>query len=92
PLRGQPFAQMSVTFSRAGRRLAARGADGTIRIWETRDWQQVALLRHSETNNLTQLTFGPEDRYLVAASESFCKNFTSAAPMIPRRIAGQMCE
>ena len=61
--------QVTLDWSPSGRRLAALGADRTIRVWDAADGREVTRLgvgyASSNTNSLSVLALSPDDRRLA---------------------------
>lgn len=58
----------SVQFSPDSARLVTSGQDRTIRLWSTRDWTQLAILRGQE-GTPDGVSFSPDGRWLASGTE-----------------------
>jgi WD40 repeat protein/tRNA A-37 threonylcarbamoyl transferase component Bud32 len=55
----------ALAFSADGQRLASGSDDSTVRIWDTRTWQQLAALEHG--TSVYGVTFSPDGARLACA-------------------------
>ena len=72
----------SVASSSDGSRLAAAGADETVRLWETTTWREVLTLR-GPNHRIHAVAWGPDGVGLAAASADGKINLWHAAPVGP---------
>jgi WD40 repeat protein len=63
-LRGHRGTIFSLAVSTDGKLLASGSEDGTIRLWDTRTWKEVGLLKHE--SNVYGLAFSPDGTRLAA--------------------------
>src|SRR5262249_48273123 len=61
----------ALSFSPDGRLLAAGGAEGTVRVWDTSRGRAVAELRASDW--ITSLAFSPDGQFLAAGGGTLRK-------------------
>ncbi|CAG7722181.1 unnamed protein product [Allacma fusca] len=57
-------------YSNSGLYVASRGEDSVVNIWDTRNWKQTIYKsdEHPAKFKTTDLTFSPDDRYLLIPS------------------------
>lgn len=67
-LAGSPSPLADAAFDSSGTKVATAGADGTVRVYDTRTGVELGALRwHSEGVN--DVEFGPDDRTILSASD-----------------------
>ena len=69
-LQGHTAAVYALAVSRDGRQLASGSMDGTVRLWDTTTWKQLAVLNHG--TNVYGVAFTPNGTRLACA----CANNT----------------
>ncbi len=69
----------AVTFSPDGTRLFTAGGDDALRVWDTSDWEQVAVFS-GQTGWFTGLAAGP-DRLLAAGSDGTVRIWDLSSPL-----------
>jgi WD40 repeat protein/serine/threonine protein kinase len=57
-----------VAFSPDGSHLASASGDQTVRLWETRSWQEIATLRGHE-HEVHSVAFSPDGKYIVSSGK-----------------------
>ncbi|MBI5759435.1 MAG: serine/threonine protein kinase [Planctomycetales bacterium] len=77
-----PTGAIAVQFSPAGRRLAVATRRGPIRIYNATDWDQPPVELSARDGKVNALTFSPDDRLLVVASENDVELFDSTSGTI----------
>lgn len=64
-LEGHTNTVFCLAFNREGTLLATGSEDGTVRLWDTQKWQEIASLKHG--TNVYGLAFTPDDTRLACA-------------------------
>ncbi len=67
-LQGFAGAAYSVEYSPSGDLLAAAGADGTVRVWETRSWRSIYTLL-ADRKEANAAAFSPDGRTLATVGD-----------------------
>lgn len=60
----------ALAFSPDGHTLAAAGSSGTITLWDTKNWSQIATLTSGDHSRMLALAFEPTGRTLMSGDDS----------------------
>lgn len=73
-LLGHSIVVASLLLSPDGKLLASTGAEGTLRLWSTRDWSEVRKIQ-LRAGGIFQLAFSPDARRIVVSADHLIQVF-----------------